>query len=220
MIFVGSALPALLWGVALGNMIRGVPINADMIYTGNLLTLLNPYALLCGVASLFGFTLHGALFLSLRSSDEIADRANKAVRRLWAPTVAFTGLAVGVGYFVTDVFSRLGANPGVVPLTAGVALLAAGWFIRERREGWAFIMVALSVVFTTITFFVGLYPRVLVSSLNEDWSLTIRNAASSEYTLKVMTIVALLFVPVVLFYQGWSYWIFRKRIRSDSKLEY
>lgn len=220
MIFVGSFVPALLWGVVLSNLVRGVPIDADMTYTGNLITLLNPYALLCGVASLLGFTLHGAVFLTLKTKGEIVDRANGAAQKLWAPTVVFTGLVVGIGYFVTDLSSRLGVASGVVPVAAGGALLAAGWFIRNQRAGWAFIMTALAIIFATITVFVGLYPRVMVSSLNEDWSLTIHNASSSEYTLKVMTIVALVFVPIVLLYQGWSYWVFRERIGHDSALEY
>jgi cytochrome d ubiquinol oxidase subunit II len=220
MLSVGSFVPALLWGVTLGNMIRGVPIDADMTYTGNLLTLLNPYALLCGVASLLGFTLHGAVFLSLKTRGEISERAKRAACKLWLPTLICAGLAIGVGYFVTDASSRLGVGHSVIPLSAGAALLAAGWFIKDRRDGWAFITMALSVILTTITFFVGLYPRLLVSSLDEDWSLTIYNASSSEYTLKVMTIVALIFVPIVLLYQGWSYWVFRQRLGRDSVLEY
>ncbi len=216
----GSFVPALLWGVTLGNMIRGVPIDADMTYTGNLLTLLNPYALLCGVASLLIFTLHGAVFMSLKTKAEISERAKRAARALWLPTLICAGLAIGVGYLVTDASSRLGVGPSVIALSAGAALLAAGWFIKDHRDGWAFITMALSVILTTITFFVGLYPRLLVSSLDEDWSLTIYNASSSEYTLKVMTIVALIFVPIVLLYQGWSYWVFRQRLGRDSALEY
>jgi cytochrome d ubiquinol oxidase subunit II len=117
-------------------------------------------------------------------------------------------------------FTRLGINPGPIPLGAGVALLATGWFIRQRHHGWAFVMTSLTIALSTITVTMGLYPRVMVSSLNPDWSLTIYNASSSPYTLRVMTIVALIFVPIVLLYQGWSYWIFRKRIGREDVLEY
>lgn len=99
-------------------------------------------------------------------------------------------------------------------------MLAAGWFIRERSPGWAFVMTGTSIIFSTVSLFMGLYPRVMVSSTNADWSLTIYNAASSHYTLRVMSIIAAIFVPIVLLYQGWSYHIFRKRITRESTLEY
>jgi cytochrome d ubiquinol oxidase subunit II len=117
-------------------------------------------------------------------------------------------------------FERLGVDPGVIPLTAGAAMLAAGYFIRERSPGWAFAMTGTCIIFSTVSLFMGLYPRVMVSSANPDWSLTIYNAASSQYTLRVMSIVAAIFIPIVLLYQGWSYYIFRKRITRESVLEY
>jgi cytochrome d ubiquinol oxidase subunit II len=220
LIFAGSLVPALLWGVAFGNLIRGVPINAEMQYAGNFWTLLNPYALLDGLAFVAIFALHGAIFLSLKTKGEIVERAHKAALRLWLPTVVLVFAYVLTSYFATDMFTRLGINPGPVPLGAGVALLVSGWFIRQRSHGWAFIMTSLTIALSTITVMMGLYPRVMVSSLNPDWSLTIYNASSSPYTLQVMTIVALIFVPIVLLYQGWSYWIFRKRIGREDSLEY
>jgi cytochrome d ubiquinol oxidase subunit II len=123
-------------------------------------------------------------------------------------------------YLATDMFVRMGINPGTIPLGAGIALLASGWFIRQRRHGWAFVMTGLTIALTSITVAMGLYPRVMVSSLNPAWSLTIYNASSSPYTLQVMTIIALIFVPIVLLYQGWSYWVFRKRIGREDTLEY
>jgi cytochrome d ubiquinol oxidase subunit II len=123
-------------------------------------------------------------------------------------------------YFWTDSFTRLGINPGLVPIAAVAVMLAAGLFVARRAMGWAFVMTCLAIALATITIFMSLYPRVMVSSLNPDWSLTIYNASSSPYTLKVMSIVALLFVPVVLVYQSWTYWVFRKRIGARTKLEY
>ena len=220
MIFVGSLVPSVLWGVAFGNLMRGVPIDARMHYVGDFWYLLNPYALAGGLAALATFSLHGAIFLSLKTRGPVMDRARAAATRLWLPTVILVFLFVVAGYFATDMFTRLGLNPGVVPVGAGVALLLAGWFIRNKQDGWAFAMTGLTIAFSAITIAMGLYPRLMVSSLSPDWSLTIYNASSSPYTLQVMTIVALIFVPIVLLYQGWSYWVFRERIGGDQPLEY
>jgi cytochrome d ubiquinol oxidase subunit II len=220
MLFIGSLVPALLWGVAFGNLLRGVPIDANMHYTGGFWNLLNPYALSGGLASLAAFTLHGATFLCLRTEGEILERANRAARRLWLPAVILVFAFVIASYFATDMFARLGIDPGPVPLAAGAALLSVGWFLRQRSHGWAFAMTGLTIVLSSLTIAIGLYPRVMVSSLNPDWSLTIYNASSSPYTLRVMSIVALIFVPIVLAYQAWSYWVFRKRLTRKDSLEY
>jgi cytochrome d ubiquinol oxidase subunit II len=219
-IFVSSFIPALLWGVAISNLIRGVPIDENMNFTGNFFTLLNPYSLVGGLASLALFTLHGALFLSLKLTDELLDNARKAAKKLWLPATVLLFVYVIYGYFETDMFSKLGVNPGVIPILAGVTLLSVGYLLKIQKEGWAFIMTALTITFSTVTVFMGLFPRVMVSSLNPDWSLTIYNASSSPYTLQVMSIVALIFVPIILGYQIWTYWVFRKRISTKSKLEY
>jgi cytochrome bd ubiquinol oxidase subunit II len=220
MLFTGSFVPAFLWGVAFANLVRGVPIEASMEYTGGFWNLLNPYALAGGLATLSLFTLHGAAFLNLRTKGEMLERAHRAAVRLWLPAVVLVAIFVVGGYLATDMFTRLGVNPGPVPLGAGAALLAAGWFIRQREYGWAFASTALTIILSMMGIAMGLYPRVMVSSLNNDWSLTIYNASSSPYTLRVMTIVAVIFVPVVLLYQGWSYWVFRQRIGREDMLEY
>ncbi|MGK9476487.1 cytochrome d ubiquinol oxidase subunit II [Melioribacter sp. OK-6-Me] len=219
-IFIGSFVPALLWGVAISNIIRGVPIDQNMNFTGNFFTLLNPYSLLGGLTSLTIFTLHGSVFLSLKLTDELLEGARKIAKKLWLPSVILLFSYVIFGYYDTDMFSKLGVNPGVIPILAGLAILSVRYFLNLRREGWAFVMTGITIVFSTITVFMGLFPRVMVSSTNPDWSLTIYNASSSPYTLKVMTIVAVIFVPIVLVYQAWSYWIFRKRVSTKQKLEY
>jgi cytochrome d ubiquinol oxidase subunit II len=216
-IFIGSALPALLIGVAFGNLVHGVPIDANMQYAGTFFDLLNPYALLAGVSTLLVFTLYGAIFLSLKTSGELMEKARATAMRMWIPVVIVLLLFLVATYFYTDILSKLGVNPGWVPITGMVAMILAGYFIRQKRDGWAFSMTAVTIVFSLITMFMILHPRVMVSSLNPDWSLTIYNASSSPYTLQVMTIVALIFVPVVLIYQGWSYWVFRKRIESKPE---
>lgn len=219
-IFAGSFVPALLWGVAMANIVAGVPIDSRMQYVGGFFNLLNPYALLGGVAGLGVFTLHGAIFLGLRTDGDVRARAERLADRLWLPLLVVGGATVVASYFATDIFQRLGVNPGISALGAGAAFLAGGWFLRQRRFGWAFAMTGLTIALTVVTTFRGLYPRVLVSSLNPDWSLTVSNASSSPYTLQVMTIVALIFVPIVLIYQGWNYYVFRGRITGKGKLIY
>lgn len=219
-IFIGSFVPALLWGVAMSNIVRGVPIDAQMQYVGGFFNLLNPYALLGGVAGLAVFTLHGAIFLSLRTDGEIRARVTALANRLWPVVLVIGAATVIASYFATDIFQRLGVNPGISAIGAGAAFLAGGWFLRQGRVGWAFAMTALTIALTVVTTFRGLFPRVMVSSLNPDWSLTVTNAASTPYTLTVMSIVALIFVPIVLVYQGWNYWVFRARISGKSVLKY
>jgi len=220
-IFLGSFIPALLWGVAIANLIHGVPIDSNMNYTGSFFTLLNPYSLLGGLASLTIFILHGAIFLSLKSTGEVLYSARVYAKRFWPiSTILLFGFVI-YGYFETDMFSKLGVDPGIIPILAALAILSVGSFLKARKEGWAFVMTGLTIAFSTITVFMGLFPRVMVSSLNPDWSLTIYNASSSPYTLKVMSIVALIFIPFVLAYQAWSYWVFRKRITDNKEdLEY
>lgn len=220
-LFVGSLLPALLLGVAFANLVRGVPIDAQMNYVGGFWNLLNPYALLAGVTAVTGFSFYGATFLSLKTTGDLMTRARSTARLLWWPAALSFALLAVFTYLETDVLTKLGVNPGVIPLASGVTLLAAGLFVRRERDGWAFTTTALTIVFTFVTMFMILYPRVMISSLDPAWSLTIENAASSDYTLRVMTIVAIIFVPIVLVYQGWTYWVFRQRVTEDpSALEY
>jgi cytochrome bd ubiquinol oxidase subunit II len=220
MIFIGSALPGFLWGVAITNIILGVPIDAHMNYVGGFWNLLNPYALLGGLAFVALFVLHGAIFLTLRTEDEMKERAYRAANLAWLPALILILLFVVVGYFVTDVFWRLGFDPGVAPLGAGGALLSVGWFVKNRHGGWAFIMTGLTILLSTLTIFIGLFPRVMISSLNPAWNLTIYNASSSPYTLTVMSIIALTFVPFVLAYQIWNYWVFRRRLGLNASVEH
>jgi cytochrome d ubiquinol oxidase subunit II len=216
-IFTGSLLPALLWGVAVANLMRGFAIEQDMNYYGGLLPLLNPYALLGGLVFVSLFTMHGANFLVRKVSDRIAERAHKVAYPSWIVASVLTVTYVAWTFFATDILTKPGINGLVPAILAAVTLLVTGWFIRIGKSGWAFITGSLTVVFATIMVFAGLYPRILVSSLDPSWSLTIVNAASSPYTLKVMSIVAVIFVPIVLVYQGWTYWIFRKRVEAKPE---
>jgi cytochrome d ubiquinol oxidase subunit II len=220
-IFTGSLLPALLWGLTIGNLMRGFAIRQDMNYYGGLLPLLNPYALLGGLVFVALFLMHGANFLGLKAPEEVAGRARKVAFVGWIVATVLTVAFVVWTFFATDLLSKPGLN-GLVPAAlAAAALLVTGWLVRIGKGGWAFVTGALTIVFATVMVFAGLYPRILISTLDPAWSLTITNAASSPYTLKVMTIVAAIFVPIVVAYQGWNYWVFRKRVEAKpGKLTY
>lgn len=213
-ITVGSLLPPLLLAVALANLVRGVPIDAQMNYVGGFFNLLHYYPLLSGLMTVAVFALYGALFVSLRTTGELAERARKLASRLWLPALLLAVIFATLTYFETDLLARAGVVPGIVPLTRLVSLLLVGYFIARRRTGWAFALTALAIVLTVVSLFMLLFPRVMVSSLDPAYSLTIYNAASSAYSLQVMTIVALIFVPLVLVYQGWTYWVFRHRVEA------
>ncbi|HLE72763.1 MAG TPA: cytochrome d ubiquinol oxidase subunit II [Anaerolineales bacterium] len=216
-IFAGSLLPALLLGVAFANLVRGVPIDQNMNYVGGFLNLLNPYALLGGAATVLTFALHGAIFLSLRTTNSLRIRARRTAQRLWIVVLVVLLVFLGATYLSTDILTKLGVNPGPIPVGGAAAILLAGYFLRKEREGWSFAMTAATIIFSLITMFMILFPRVMISSLDPAYSLTIYTASSTDYTLKVMSVIALVFVPVVLIYQGWTYWVFQKRVESKPE---
>ncbi len=214
-VFVGSVLPAILWGVAFANIVRGVEIvhsSHAFHYTGGFFALLNPYALLGGITTLMLFTLHGALFLSLKTTGELHERVRR-LARLLSPATAL----VVIGFLVWTYFNaqnndHTGLVQWYIPCTAMALIAIEAWLLREERDGWAFAVHGLAIMLVITTLFLNLYPNVMPSSINDAYSLTVDNASATPYTLKVMTIVAGFMVPVVLAYQAWTYWIFRKRI--------
>jgi cytochrome d ubiquinol oxidase subunit II len=219
-IFVGSLIPALLWGVAFVNFLKGVPIGADLYYSGGFWNLLNAPALVGGLVMLFGFIILGGLFLSLKIEGELGERARLAASRFWFPgLLALTALSFML-YFLKGL-SNFPWVTGTASLLALVLAAISGSLIYLKRLGAAFIIVITTMLLTCLSFFSALYPNLMVSSLDAANNLTITNAASGPYTLKVMSIVAAIFVPIVLAYQAWSYWIFRKRLGTKVKdLEY
>jgi cytochrome d ubiquinol oxidase subunit II len=216
MIAIGSFLASVLLGAAFANLARGVPINADKMFTGNLFTLLNPYGLLGGLTTVAIFLLHGANFLGLKLEGTLRERVNAAARKIWVVTSVLF-IALGVFTYVAGFWARGMVSPSIVPIAAVAVLLLTGYFLNRKMEGWAFIMTALNIVLTQVTFFSMTFPNVMLSSTDPAFSLTVYNASSSQYTLTVMSIVALIFVPIVLAYQGWTYYMFRKRISTDKK---
>jgi cytochrome d ubiquinol oxidase subunit II len=213
-IFWTSLLPAFLWGVAFANIVRGVKIDRDFEYVGSLADLLNPYALLGGLVTLTLFTFHGTVFVGLKTVGDIRERARKLALRVGAVTA---GLAL-----IFLLWTQIEKGDGVSLVAAAVAvaaLLTALTAVRAGREGWAFALSGVTIVAAVAMLFLTLFPNVMPSSLNEDWSLTVTNASSSPYTLKIMTWCAAIATPVVMLYQGWTYWVFRKRIGTQHIAE-
>ncbi|OGO25737.1 MAG: cytochrome d ubiquinol oxidase subunit II [Chloroflexi bacterium RBG_16_52_11] len=217
MIAIGSFLPSLLLGTAFANLARGLPINQDMIYTGNLFTLLNPFGLIGGATTVTVFLLHGANFLTLKLDGEMRERARAASKKLYLAAAVMVVVLAVTTYIFTDITTKIGINPGVIPIASVVVLLSTIIFINRKMEGWAFISTSFHIVLTQIAFFTLMFPRVMISSTDAAYSLTIYNASSSQYTLSVMSVVALIFIPMVLAYQGWTYYMFRKRISADPQ---
>jgi cytochrome d ubiquinol oxidase subunit II len=206
----GSLVPALLWGVAFGNILRGVKLDARHEYVGGFFDLLNPYALLGGLTTLTLFTLHGAVFLALKTDGPVRLRAGRLAAVLGGPVIAIAGgFLLWTGLDNGDPAGWALSGAAALTLAAGVAAAAL------RREGWAFLATGATVVLATFALFVTLFPNVLPSTIADANSLTVTNASSTPYTLTVMTWVAVAFTPVVLAYQGWTYWVFRKRLTVD-----
>jgi len=206
-IFWGSLLPAVLWGVAFGNIVRGVPIDADLEYVGGFFNLLNPYALLGGLTTLLLFLTHGAMYVALKTDGPIRREARSLATR--------SGLAAALVAVVFLVWTQVDTGSvasGVLFVLAALALLAGVAAAGSAREGWAFVGTFVTIALAVAGLFAALFPDVMPTSLADGTSLTTTNAAATAYTLKIMTGVAVVFTPIVLVYQGWTYWVFRKRI--------
>jgi len=208
-IFLGSAVPALLWGVALTNVVMGLPINADKEYTGNLFTLLNPVGLLGGLTTVALFLTHGAIYIALKTDGDVRHEA----RRL-SIKVGAVAAVLAVILLVTINVSTGSAASWIAATVAAVALLSGLFAAFRQREGWAFVGTFVAIGAAVATLFLALFPDVMTSTTNAAFSLTTTNASSTAYTLTIMTWVAAIFTPVVLLYTSWTYWTFRKRIST------
>ncbi|MEU3395704.1 cytochrome d ubiquinol oxidase subunit II [Streptomyces filamentosus] len=209
-IFWTSLIPAFLWGVAFGNIVRGVKIDRDMEYVGNFWDLLNPYALLGGLVTLTLFTFHGTVFAALKTVGDIRARARGLAVKL--------GLVTAVLALSFLIWTQVDTGDGwslAAMLIAAVSLVAAIGAIKAGREGWSFALSGVTIAAAVAMLFLALFPNVMPSSLDPAWSLTVTNASSSPYTLKIMTWCAAVATPLVLLYQGWTYWVFRKRIGTQ-----
>ncbi|MFJ4552723.1 cytochrome d ubiquinol oxidase subunit II [Streptomyces sp. NPDC088817] len=213
-IFWCSLIPAFLWGVAFGNIVHGVKIDRNLEYVGGVGDLLNPYALLGGLVTLTLFTFHGTVFTALKTVGDIRERARKLALRVGLLT------AVAALAFLLWTQAHTGNGRSLVALVVAVVTLVSAMVANQaRREGWAFALSGVTIVAAVAMLFLSLFPNVMPSTLNADWSLTVTNASSSPYTLKIMTWCAGIATPIVLLYQGWTYWMFRKRIGTQHLAE-
>jgi cytochrome d ubiquinol oxidase subunit II len=209
-IFWTSLTAAFLWGVVFGNIVRGVKLDRNFDYVGTFWDLLNPYALLGGLVTLTLFTFHGAVFTALKTVGDIRVRARKLATGV--------GLLAAVLALVFLLWTQVEGGDGksLVALVVAVAALVAALVANQvGREGWSFALSGVTIVAAVAMLFLTLFPNVMPSSLNEEWSLTVTNASSSPYTLKIMTWCAAIAAPIVMLYQGWTYWVFRKRIGTQ-----
>jgi cytochrome d ubiquinol oxidase subunit II len=208
----GSLLAPFLIGVVLGDFLHGLPINSSQDYTGSFWGLLQPYALFTGITLVLICLLHGATFLSLKTTGDMRERSWRLARRI-APV---TGAAVAAFAIWTHVTARSTFFLNPVELLAVLAVIAAVWLIYDHREGFAFAATTVTMAASIVAIFTGLYPNVMVSSTSAANNLTVHNTASGAYSLKVMTVVVVIFLPVVLAYQTWTYYVFRRRVSTQE----
>ena len=214
-IAIVSILAAVLWGVAVGNLVTGVPIDENMQYAGSFFTLLTPFTLLTGVMFGLLFLYHGAVFLQLKVGEEnLLDKINRLAPKLGVSMIVVTVIWVIFAFLTTGLFDK-SINFFLCGLTAVTMILSVFLGIK-KKFGWSFLMIGLAIAFATFAVFISLFPNIMISTLDPSYSLTIYNASSSAYTLRLMTIIAFTLVPVVLAYQAWSFYIYRKRVTKET----
>ncbi|MGC4175021.1 cytochrome d ubiquinol oxidase subunit II [Demequina sp.] len=210
-IIISAWIPSILWGVAFANLVRGVNLDENHQYSGNFFDLLSPFALLGGVVTLLLFLSHGSIFLALKTDGIVRERAEKLAKRFGLFAILAAGVWAVWGQLA---YSRNTWTWGAVGVAA-VSLIAAWYFSSTKKFGFAFIANAVAIAAAVVFIFGALYPNVMPAINDPANSLTLDNASSTDYTLKVMTWVAVIFTPIVLGYQAWTYWVFRKRLHVD-----
>jgi len=215
-LFAGSLIPAFTWGLMICNMMRGLALEPDKYYYGGLLPLLNPFALVGGLTFVGLFTLHGASFLGIKLAGPLKDNAKKAGQVIWLPVILLTAGFLVWTFLTTDLLNNPGLDGLPLAIISAAALAAYGYLIRTEKEMLTFISGAIFILSSTVMVFAGLFPRLLVSTLDPAYSLTIYNSAASPGTLRLMSIIVAIFLPLVMLYQGWTYYIFRERLSAES----
>jgi cytochrome bd ubiquinol oxidase subunit II len=207
---IGSALIPLLLGVGLGDLLHGLPIDSQQNFTGNFFDLLTGYGLMTGITLLFLCLLHGATFLALRTTGELRDRAHAAAR-----VIGPVAIVVNLAWVIwTLVVIGGGTVPQPTQIFGLIAVIFAALLATTNNDGWAFIASAFAIAAAIGQIFIALYPNVMISSTNSAYNLTVNNASSDHYSLVVMTVAAVIFFPIVLLYQGWSFHVFRRRVSA------
>ena len=213
----GSVGAPLLWGVAFANLVNGVPINGSGDFAGSFADLFSPFTVFAGLATVLLFAFHGATFLTLRTTGGLCERAAGTARRLAIPSAAAASVLMAWTVVVATDRNHRDVFPPVLPAVLGIAaLVAACACVQLGRRGWAFVMTALATVLLVATTFTSLYPRVMVSDPVFANSLTVANSSADHYTLAVITVVAVIVTPLMLLYQGWTYYVFRARLTGEG----
>ena len=215
---VGSVIPAVFFGVAFANIFRGLPIGENGVYAGNLFSLLNLYGLAGGVLFLLLFTVHGSIWLRLKSEGELADRAASTASKLWTPLAVVAVIFLAATAFATGVYGNYIDMPPlfVIPIITVAALVAVKIFLKSASYWKAWFASAVTIFSATLFGVVGIYPNILPSSVENAYSVTIYNSASSPKTLKIMLGVVLVILPIVIIYQVWTYKLFKDKISEDD----
>ena len=216
--FVGSVLPALLFGVAFANIFQGIPIDGEGVYHGTLFTLLNPYGLLGGVLFLVLFLVHGSIWLTIKSEGDLHEKAAVTANWLWPVLLVVAVIFLVASIFATSIYDNYIAHPilFVFILITVLALLGIKIFLVKKNYWKAWFSSAVTIIGATFYGFIGLFPQMFPSSLNPDYTLTAYNSSSSPLTLTIMLVLALIFVPIVLVYQFWAYNLFKGKVTKED----
>ncbi len=220
--FIGSFAPALLFGVAFGNIFQGIPFNQDGIYQGTLLTLLNPYGLLSGVLFVLLFLEHGAIWLAIKTDGDLNERASKTANLLWPVLLVVAVIFLVATWFATDLYDNYMAHPilFVVILITVLALILIKIFLSKQAYFKAWFASAGTIVSATFFGVIGLFPNLFPSSIDSAYNLTAYNSSSSPLTLKIMLTVVLIFIPIVISYQIWTYNLFKGKVTKEDIMAY
>jgi cytochrome d ubiquinol oxidase subunit II len=216
--FVGSIVPAILFGVAFANIFRGIPIDANGVYHGTLFTLLNPYGLLGGILFLLLFLVHGSIWLAIKSEGELHDRSINIAGKLWPVLLVAAVIFLVASKFATSIYDNYIANPilFIFILITVLALLGIKVFLLKENYWKAWFSSAVTIIGATFYGFIGLFPNMFPSSIDPKFSLTAYNTSSSSLTLTIMLVLAIIFVPIVLAYQFWAYNLFKGKVMKED----
>ncbi|MED3881322.1 cytochrome d ubiquinol oxidase subunit II [Priestia megaterium] len=219
-IFFGSLFPPLIFGILFSALMKGLPVESNMQMNAGFSDIVNLYTITGGVTLTMLCLWHGLIFATIRTMDDIRDRSRKVAMKLLPINALLLLIFSGMTFFETDLFSNHSRLMLYTFFIGIFVYLLAGFFLTRKKDGWAFAMSGLILILSISSIFVGLFPTVLVSSINESYSLTIHNAASGNYSLKIMSYAAIALLPFVLGYQIWSYYVFRKRVDHKEHMEY
>ncbi|MED1203667.1 cytochrome d ubiquinol oxidase subunit II [Heyndrickxia acidicola] len=219
-IFFGSMLPPMILGIVFAAFLKGIPLDKQMNIHLHFTDVVNVYTLLGGITLTVLCLWHGLIFATLRTVDDLRDRCRRAAKKLLPINALFLLVFILMTFFSTDVFAHHGMLLESLFILGVLVYLLAGFFLTKKRDGWSFVMSGFTLILLIASVFIGLFPNVLISSISSQYDLTIHNASSSSYSLKIITYLSLTLLPFVLGYQIWSYYVFRKRVNHKERMEY